>query len=103
MNDLLHVRETAVARGEIDVSSRAYPGEFSAVDDPLHDRATAFAAREYHLWSRLRLFAGWEAVKTTIIPAGTLFDFRDLPRTAASRGFGGVQLRLGAQSALTLR
>src|SRR5215213_8672415 len=54
-------------RGWIQINaSRFSPGEFPAMNDPLHDRESAFAAAEYDPMRRLRLFGGFEAVKTNI-------------------------------------
>lgn len=83
--------------------SRFSPGEFPAMNDPLHDRETAFGAGEYDLGGRIRVFAGWENVRTNIDPDPTLAASAALPRTTATRGFGGLRLRLGAQSAFTMR
>ena len=84
-------------------TSRFSPGEFPAMNDPLHDRETAFGAGEYDLGSRVRVFGGWENVRTNIDPELTLPASVSVPRTTAARGFGGLRLRLGPQSAFTLR
>jgi hypothetical protein len=69
----------------------------------LHDRQTAFGAGEYDFGSRLRVFAGVERVRTNIDPDLALPASASLPRTTATRGFGGLRFRLGPQSAVTFR
>ena len=91
-------------RGWVQVNAARFsPGEFPAMNDPLHDRETAFGAGEFDVWSRLRLFGGYEALRTNIHPDLTLPTSSNLPRNTATRGFGGVRVRLGAQSTVTLR
>ena len=84
-------------------ASRFSPGEFPAMNDPLHDRETAFGAGEYVIGGRVRAFGGWEHLRTNIDPDPTLPASASLPRTTATRGFAGVRVRLGAQSAVALR
>jgi len=84
-------------------AARFSPGEFPALNDPLHDRQTAFGAGEYDFGSRVRVFAGVESVRTNIDPDLTLPASASLPRTTATRGFGGLRFQLGPQSAVTLR
>ena len=71
--------------------------------DLLHDRESAFAAAEYDVWSRVRLFGGWEGARTNIDPDLSLQASRVQPRTVLSRGFGGVRVQLGPRTTLTLR
>ena len=82
-------------------AARFSPGEFPTMNDPLHDRETAFGAGEYDLGSRVRVFGGLENLRTNIDPDETLPA--PLPRTTATRGFGGLRLLLGPSSAITLR
>ena len=84
-------------------ASRFSPGEFPAMNDPMHDRESVFAAGEYDMWSRATFFGGFETVATNIDPDETLAASADLPRTTANRGFGGVRLRLGTRSNVTVR
>ena len=83
--------------------SRFSPGEFPAMNDPLHDRETAFAAAEYDVWSRVRLFGGYEGIRTNIDPDPSNTHSSNIPRNIASRGFGGVRAQLGSRSTVTLR
>ena len=69
----------------------------------MHDREAAFLATEYDVWSSVRLFGGVDAIKTNVDPDLTLSPSRDLPRSAGTRVFGGVQFRLGGPSMLTIR
>ena len=91
-------------RGWVQINtSRFSPGEFPAMNDPLHDREGTFAAAEYDVWSRIRVFGGFEAIRTNIDPDPSLPASRDLPRNRANRGFGGVQVRLATGSTFTVR
>jgi hypothetical protein len=93
-----------LARGWLQVNaSRFSPGEFPALNDPLHDRETVFAAVEYDAWSRVRLFGGWEGFRTNIDPDTSLDPSRDVPRSIFTRGFGGARLQIGSRSTLTFR
>jgi cell division septation protein DedD len=83
--------------------ARFSPGDFPAMNDPLHDREAAFLATEYDVWPSVRLFGGVDAIKTNIDPDLTLSPVRDLPTSAGTRVFGGVQFRLGGPSLLTIR
>ncbi len=93
-----------LSRGWVQINvSRFSPGDFPAMYDPLHDRESAFAAAEYDVWSRVRLFGGWEGARTNIDPDLSLQASRVQPRTVLSRGFGGVRVQLGPRTTLTLR
>jgi cell division septation protein DedD len=93
-----------LSRGWVQLNAARFsPGEFPAMNDPLNDRESAFAAGEYDLWSHLRLFGGWESVRTNIDPDLTLEASRNLPRNIATRGFAGLRVRIGTHSALTVR
>jgi cell division septation protein DedD len=93
-----------LARGWVQLNAARFsPGDFPAMHDPLHDRESAFAAGEFDVWSRIRLFGGWEGVRTNIDPDLSLPASRDLPRHIASRGFGGVRLHIAPRTTLTLR
>jgi cell division septation protein DedD len=83
--------------------ARFSPGDFPALNDPLHDRESAFLAAEYDIWSRVRMFGGVDAIKTNIEPDLTNLPSRDLPRNTGTRAFGGVQFRLAGPSMLTIR
>ena len=83
--------------------ARFSPGDFPALNDPLHDRESAFLAAEYDIWSRVRMFGGVDAIKTNIEPDLTNLSSRDLPRNTGTRAFGGVQFRLAGPSMLTIR
>jgi cell division septation protein DedD len=83
--------------------ARFSPGDFPAMNDPLHDREAAFLATEYDVWSSVRLFGGVDAIKTNVDPDLRLPPSRDLPRSAGTRVFGGIQFRLGGPSMLTIR
>ena len=91
-------------RGWIQVNaSRFSPGEFPAMNDPLHDRESIFGAGEYEFWSRATFFGGWETLTTNIDPDLSAPSSANLPRTTLARGFGGVRMRLSPEAALTVR
>jgi cell division septation protein DedD len=93
-----------LSRGWVQINAARFsPGDFPAMNDPLHDRESAFAATEFDVWSRVRLFGGWEGIRTNIDPEPTLESSSSLPRNTASRGFGGVRVQFGPRSILTLR
>ena len=84
--------------------ARFSPGDFPAMNDPLHDRESAFVAAEYDVWSSVRVFGGVDAIKTNIDPdLDHCAVVGDLPRSTGTRAFGGVQFRLGGPSMLTIR
>ena len=84
-------------------ASRFSPGEFPAMHDALHDRESVFAAGEYDVATRIRMFGGYEGVRTNIDPELTHEASRNLPRNLASRGFGGIRFQLGTRSTFTVR
>jgi cell division septation protein DedD len=91
-------------RGWVQINaSRFSPGDFPTLNTPLPDRASAFAAGDYALLPRLRIFAGWEAFKTNLDPDAARLQANPRPETDGTRQFGGVRVRLTARSSLTLR
>lgn len=90
-----------LARGWVQVNaSRFSPGELPVLNASLQDRQGLFAAAEYDVLPRVRLFGGWESIDTNINAAGTSLL---RPRGEADRGFGGVRLRAGTRSLFSLR
>jgi cell division septation protein DedD len=93
-----------LARGWIQVNaSRFSPGEFPTLHYPLQDRAAVFAAAEYDVWRRLRLFGGWEAFRSNLDPDGSKQSSVAQPRGTGTRGFGGMRLQVASRSAFTFR
>jgi hypothetical protein len=92
------------ARGWLQMNAyRFSPGEMPTLNSPLPDREGLFAAGEYDLHSRLRVFAGDELFRSnlnvpTAAEAVVLF-----PQTTGLRLFGGVRVRVGSKSTMTLR
>lgn len=84
-------------------ASRFSPGEFPAMNDPLHDREALFAAGEYDVARRLRLFGGWEGFRTSLDPPPPGALPAPGQRTESARGFGGLRLQVGERSAVTVR
>jgi hypothetical protein len=91
-------------RGWLQVNgSRFSPGDFPTLNSPLPDREGLFAAGDYDIAPRLRLFAGWDAFRSNLDPAASLLSSRPLPESSGAREFGGVRVQLGARSTLTVR
>ena len=92
------------SRGWLQVNlSRFSPGDFPALNNPLQDRESVFAAGEYDPWSRVRVSAGWESFRSNLRPAESLASTKPTPEGAGSRGFGGVRLQVTSRSSFTLR
>lgn len=91
-------------RGWLQVNaSRFSPGDFPALNTPLPDREGVFAAGEYNLLSRLRIFGGGESFRSNLEPEAALLSAHAPPQASGTREFGGVRLRLAGSSMLTLR
>ena len=93
------------SRGWLQVNvSRFSPGESPTINSPLPDRAGQFAAGEFDLLKRLRIFAGWEAFRSNLDPSAALAaGYYQLPRSSGTRQFAGVRTQIGVRSTLTLR
>jgi cell division septation protein DedD len=92
------------SRGWLQVNlSRFSPGDFPALNNPLQDRESVFAAGEYDPWSRVRVSAGWESFRSNLRPIESLASTKPMPEGAGSRGFGGVRLQVTSRSSFTLR
>jgi cell division septation protein DedD len=93
-----------LARGWVQINaSRFSPGEFPLLNYPLVDRRTAFAAGEYDLSSRMRVFGGWEDFRSNLDPARSSISRTPQPETTGTRGFAGVRVLLGARSGVSVR
>ena len=93
-----------LARGWVQVNaSRFSPGEFPAVQYQLQDREGVFAAGEYDVFSRLRVFGGIDAFRSNLTPAASATSARPLAGTNGTRRFGGVRFQILSRSALTVR
>ncbi|MEX1127571.1 MAG: SPOR domain-containing protein [Vicinamibacterales bacterium] len=84
-------------------ASRFSPGDFPTLNTPLPDRASAFAAGDYELLPRLRIFAGWQAFTSNLDPDAARRQPQPRPETDGTRQFGGLRMRLTGRSSLTLR
>jgi cell division septation protein DedD len=82
---------------------RFSPGETPTINSPLGDREGIFAAGEYDLLPRLRVFAGGEVFRSNLDGYSGLDGRAAIPRTSGVRSFGGVRLTVGSRSTLTLR
>lgn len=90
-----------IARGWVQVNASRYsPGDTPVLNASLRDRSGVFSAGEYDLFSRVRIFGGWETLDTNISPTGTALN---RPVAETNRQFGGVRLRVAPRSLLSLR
>ena len=64
-------------------ASRFSPGESPTLNSPLTDRAGQFAAGEFDLLARLRVFGGWEAFRSNLDPSAAFAA--GLPASAQHR------------------
>lgn len=93
-----------LARGWLQINaSRFSPGEFPAMNDSLHDRGMAFAAAEYDVLPRIRLFGGWERTRTNLYPDPAGPPEAARPHNLGARGFGGIRFQVSGRSTVTLR
>ncbi len=91
-------------RGWLQVNaSRFSPGDFPALNNPLQDRQSLFAAGDYDLTTRTRASAGWETYRVNLRPDTSLASSRPTPQGAGSRGFGGLRLQVTSRSSLSVR
>jgi cell division septation protein DedD len=90
-----------LSRGWVQIDrSRFSPGDFPVVNASLRDRNGLFAAGEYDVFSRVRVFGGWETIDTNINASGTSLL---RPQATADRGFGGMRVRVGTRSTVAVR
>lgn len=89
-----------VARGWLQVNaSRFSPGELPVLSQPMADRQTLYAAGEYDVISRLRVFGGWEAFRANLYEyAGPGLSPGD-----GARAFGGIRVPIGSRSSASVR
>jgi cell division septation protein DedD len=93
-----------LARGWLQINAfRFSPGEFPAVNYPLQDREGVFAAGDYDVFPRFRVFAGIDSFRANLRRAESAASSRPLPGTNGNRRFGGFRFQLWSGSALTLR
>lgn len=92
------------ARGWLQVNAQHFsPGQFPALNMPFHDRRGAFASGELDLFAGLRLLGGVDAVRTNLSPRDAIQVAGTTPPAEQVRTFGGLRLRVGARSFVTLR
>jgi hypothetical protein len=90
-----------LARGSVELNATRFsPGDLPVLSATLQDRSGVFASFDYDVFSRARLFGGWESVATNINPSGTALL---RPEATANRGFGGVRIRLPGRSTIGFR
>jgi hypothetical protein len=89
-----------LARGWLQANaSRFSPGELPILSQPFADRQTLYAAGEYDLFNRIRVFGGWEAFRANLDESALAGS----PPTDGSRGFGGVRVPIGTKSSASVR
>ena len=84
-------------------ASRFSPGDFPALNNPLTDREQVFGAGEYDVFSRTRVFGGWERFRTNLNPEASAESTRPTPETSGTRGFAGIRVQLTSRSSLAFR
>jgi hypothetical protein len=91
-------------RGWIQLSASRFPaGEFPTLHTPLPDRAALFAAGDYELLPRVRIFGGAEAFRMNLDPDAALSASRTIPESSGLREFGGVRLQLSGRASVAFR
>jgi hypothetical protein len=81
-------------------ATRFSPGDLPVLNASLQDRSGLFTAGEYDVFSRLRMFAGWETIDTNINPTGTALQ---RPEASSSRQFVGTRVRVAPRTTLSVR
>lgn len=94
----------ALPRGWIQINAqRLSAGEFPVLHNTFTDRQGLFAAGEYDVTGRVRLFSGVEGVGTSLDLDAWPDPRQAPPHTTLRRGFGGIRTRLTSRSFVTLR
>jgi cell division septation protein DedD len=89
-----------LARGWIQVSaSRFSPGELPILTQPLADRRALYGSGEYDLFSRLRVFGGWESFRSNLYEDPAAIG----PPAQGQRGFAGIRVPIGSRSSASIR
>ena len=92
------------SRGWVQLNaSRFSPGESPTINSTLPDRSGQFAAGEFDLVRRVRVFGGWEAFSQNLDPSAAQAAGLQLPRSSGTRQFAGVRTQVGQRSSVTLR
>ena len=93
-----------LARGWVQVNvARFSPGDFPLLNYPLLDRQTAFAAGEYELFKRVRVFAGVETFRANLDPLRSAAAQLPQSESTGHRGFGSIRLHIAGRSSVTVR
>lgn len=94
----------AGAHGWLQINAQHFPaGQFPVVNFTLNDSEGLFAAGEYDLFSILRLFGGWQALRTNVHPDAAEQGLVARPEGTAERAFGGLRMQVGGRAFLTVR
>jgi hypothetical protein len=90
-----------LSRGWVQVNATRFsPGDLPVLNAALQDRSGVFTAGEYDVFSRLRMFGGWETLDTNINPTGTALQ---RPESASSRQFAGARVRFAPRTTFSMR
>ena len=103
MNDYSYLggAHLLLSRGWVQVNATRFsPGDLPVLNAALTDRSGVFTAGEYDVFSRLRMFGGWETLDTNINPTGTALQ---RPEGASSRQFAGARVRLASRTTFSMR
>lgn len=93
-----------LARGWLQINAARFsPGDFPLLNYPLLDREVAFAAGEYDIFQRLRVFGGGEAFRSNLDPARSAIAQQLQPQSTGARGFGGVRFQLTGRNTVAVR
>jgi SPOR domain len=89
-----------LGRGWLQVNaSRFSPGELPVLAQPLADRQMLYAAGEYDIFHRIRVFGGWESFRANL----EQHAMANGPPTDGSRAFGGLRIPFGSRSSAAIR
>jgi cell division septation protein DedD len=89
-----------LSRGWVQLNAARFsPGELPILTQPLADRRTTYAAGEYDVLPRARLFGGWEWFETNLYESQTA----PAPPSEGNRGFAGVRVPIGSRTSASLR
>jgi len=80
-------------------ASRFSPGELPILAQPLADRQTLYAAGEYDVFRRMRVFGGWESFRRHLEHQ----DMVSRPPANGTRAFGGLRVPFGSRSSAGVR
>jgi hypothetical protein len=94
----------AAPRGWVQLNAQRFaPGYFAVLNTPYLDREGAFAAAQFKVTERLRVYGGLETYRTNLDPDASAGAEAAFPDGLTQRGYGGARLRLTGNSFLSIR